>query len=109
VHYSAKNEWSEATVGTASYNVSPPQAGAYFNKMQCFCFTEQRLAAGETIDMPVAFFIDPAIEKDPDLKNLKQITLSYTFFPSKKAGAEKTAAAAPKTLGNSADLTRKTR
>ena len=98
VHYAATNEWSEATVGTASYNVSPPQAAAYFNKLQCFCFTEQRLAAGEHIDMPVAFFIDPAIVDDPDLNNLKEITLSYTFFPSKKAEGRK-----------SADLTRTTR
>ena len=98
VHYAATNEWSEATSGTASYNVSPPQAGAYFNKMQCFCFTEQKLAAGERIDMPVAFFIDPAIAEDPELKNLKEITLSYTFFPSRKAGGQK-----------SADLTRTTR
>ena len=98
VHYAATNEWSEATVGTASYNVSPPQAAAYFNKLQCFCFTEQRLAAGEHIDMPVAFFIDPAIADDPDLNNLKEITLSYTFFPSKRADGKK-----------SADLTRTTR
>jgi len=98
VHYGATNEWSEATVGTASYNVSPPQAGAYFNKMQCFCFTEQKLDAGERMDMPVAFFIDPAIADDPELKNLKEITLSYTFFPSKKAVGRK-----------SADLTRTTR
>ncbi|HEX5778811.1 MAG TPA: cytochrome c oxidase assembly protein [Xanthobacteraceae bacterium] len=98
IHYAATNEWSEATVGTASYNVSPPQAAAYFNKMQCFCFTEQRLAAGEHVDMPVAFFIDPAIADDPELKNLNEITLSYTFFPSKKAGGQK-----------SADLTRTTR
>jgi cytochrome c oxidase assembly protein subunit 11 len=85
VHYAAKNDWSEMSVGTATYNVSPPQAGAYFNKMQCFCFTEQRLAAGERLEMPVAFFIDPAILKDPELKSLKQITLSYTFFPAKTA------------------------
>ena len=82
----------------AHYNVSPPQAAAYFNKLQCFCFTEQRLAAGEHIDMPVAFFIDPAIADDPDLNNLKEITLSYTFFPSKRADGKK-----------SADLTRTTR
>lgn len=98
VHYAATNERSEATTGTATYNVSPPQAGAYFNKMQCFCFTEQKLDAGERVDMPVAFFIDPAIADDPELKNLKEITLSYTFFPSKKAGG-----------GKSADLTRTTR
>jgi cytochrome c oxidase assembly protein subunit 11 len=93
VHYSARNNWSEASVGTASYNVSPPQVGAYFNKMQCFCFTEQRLEAGEKIDMPVAFFIDPAIADDPELKSLTQITLSYTFFPSKKPSAAKSARA----------------
>jgi len=96
VHYAAVNEWSEATVGTATYNVSPPQAGAYFNKMQCFCFTEQRLKAGERMDMPVAFFIDPSIEDDPEMKSLKEITLSYTFFPARAAA-------------KSADLTRGTR
>jgi cytochrome c oxidase assembly protein subunit 11 len=85
VHYAAVNNWTEATVGTATYNVSPPQAGAYFNKMQCFCFTEQSLAAGERMDMPVAFFIDPAIQDDPEMRSLKHITLSYTFFPSRKS------------------------
>jgi cytochrome c oxidase assembly protein subunit 11 len=85
VHYLARNDWSAPTVGTATYNVSPPQAGAYFNKLQCFCFTEQRLAAGERMDMPVAFFVDPEIVNDPDLKNLPSITLSYTFFPARKA------------------------
>jgi cytochrome c oxidase assembly protein subunit 11 len=83
-HYAARNHWSGPTVGTATYNVSPPQAGAYFNKLQCFCFTEQRLAAGERMDMPVAFFVDPEIDKDPELKSLQHITLSYTFFPAKK-------------------------
>lgn len=85
VHYAAQNDWPEPSAGTATYNVSPPQAGAYFNKMQCFCFTEQKLAAGERLEMPVAFFIDPAIMDDPELKSLKQITLSYTFFPTKAA------------------------
>lgn len=103
VHYVAKNEWSEPTVGTASYNVSPPQAGFYFNKMQCFCFTDQRLGPGERIDMPVAFFIDPAIDEDPELRDLKQITLSYTFFPSRSTESDKTAA-----VPESADVTRKT-
>ena len=95
VHYTAANNWTEATAGTATYNVSPPQAGAYFNKMQCFCFTEQKLAAGERIDMPVAFFIDPAIQNDPELRSLTHITLSYTFFPSKKGPPAKSAATAP--------------
>ncbi|HEY7459233.1 MAG TPA: cytochrome c oxidase assembly protein [Xanthobacteraceae bacterium] len=84
VHYVARNAGAQSTVGTATYNVSPPQAGAYFNKLQCFCFTDQRLTAGERMEMPVAFFIDPAIADDPDLRGLKNITLSYTFFPVKK-------------------------
>ena len=85
VHYVARNTGSDSSVGTATYNVSPPQAGAYFNKLQCFCFTDQRLAAGEVMDMPVAFFVDPEIVKDPDLKGLQSITLSYTFFPVRKS------------------------
>ncbi len=85
VHYAAASNSKQPTIGTATYNVSPPTAGYYFNKMQCFCFTEQKLAAGEKMDMPVAFFIDPEIENDPDLKGLTTITLSYTFFPVKKA------------------------
>ena len=84
VHYIARNAGSDSSVGTATYNVSPPQAGAYFNKLQCFCFTDQRLAAGEVMDMPVAFFVDPEIVKDSDLKGLQSITLSYTFFPVRK-------------------------
>jgi cytochrome c oxidase assembly protein subunit 11 len=100
IHYSARNNWSEAVVGTASYNVSPPQAGAYFNKMQCFCFTEQRLEAGEKIDMPVAFFVDPAIADDTELNSLKEITLSYTFFPSKKPPVAKTARSAGELTGS---------
>lgn len=85
VHYTAANNGRSGTVGTATYNVSPPTAGAYFMKMQCFCFTEQKLASGEKMDMPVAFFIDPEIEKDPEMRGLTTITLSYTFFPVKKA------------------------
>lgn len=85
VLYAAANSAKSTTIGTASYNVSPPTAGAYFMKMQCFCFTEQTLASGEKMDMPVAFFVDPEIDKDPELKGLTTITLSYTFFPVKKA------------------------
>ncbi|QRG06009.1 cytochrome c oxidase assembly protein [Xanthobacter dioxanivorans] len=94
-HFTAKNRASAETHGNATYNVSPPQAGAYFVKMQCFCFDEQVLAPGETMDMPVVFYVDPAIEKDPDLKTLSTITLSYTFFPAKapseRAALEKAA------------------
>jgi cytochrome c oxidase assembly protein subunit 11 len=87
VHYVARNTDAHASVGTATYNVSPPVAGGYFNKLQCFCFTEQRLAAGEQLEMPVVFFIDPAIAKDPEMAGIREITLSYTFFPSQKKRA----------------------
>jgi cytochrome c oxidase assembly protein subunit 11 len=95
-HYTAKSRGAAATTGIASYNVSPPEAAGYFNKLQCFCFTNQSLAPGETMDMPVVFFIDPAIDKDPLFKRLDTITLSYTFFPAKKKG-EPLAAAESKT------------
>ncbi len=84
VHYLAQNIATQESIGTATYNVSPPVAAAYFNKLECFCFTEQRLAAGERIEMPVAFFIDPAIDKDRELAGIREITLSYTFFPAKR-------------------------
>lgn len=77
--FRAKNLSDKPIVGSATYNVSPDQAGAFFNKIQCFCFTEQRLEPGETVDMPVSFFIDPAIVKDPDGARVTIITLSYTF------------------------------
>ncbi|MEM8797250.1 MAG: cytochrome c oxidase assembly protein [Pseudomonadota bacterium] len=70
------------TAGTASFNVSPPAAGAYFNKLECFCFTEQAVKGGESIDMPVIFFIDPAYLEDRDVKDVTTITLSYTYFPT---------------------------
>lgn len=84
VHYAAKSQSAHDTLGIASYNVTPPEAASYFNKIQCFCFTDQRLAPGEKADMPVVFFIDPAIDQDPEFKSLRTITLSYTFFPSKR-------------------------
>jgi cytochrome c oxidase assembly protein subunit 11 len=84
IHYFATNLSRDETVGTATYNVSPPQAGLYFAKMQCFCFTEQRLAPGEKMPMPVAFFVRPEIEEDADARQIRTITLSYTFFPVDK-------------------------
>jgi cytochrome c oxidase assembly protein subunit 11 len=96
-HYTAKSNGSAETTGIASYNISPPEAAGYFNKLQCFCFTNQRLSPGETMDMPVVFFIDPAIDKDPLFKRLDTITLSYTFFPAKKKDASPLAAAENKT------------
>ena len=78
--YRAENPSDRPVAGQASYNVTPLKAGAYFNKVDCFCFTEQRLAAGQSVDMPVSFFIDPAIAEDPNLDDVKTITLSYVFF-----------------------------
>ncbi|MGB7205371.1 MAG: cytochrome c oxidase assembly protein [Anderseniella sp.] len=78
--YKAVNTGTEQVTGTATFNVSPAQAGAYFSKIECFCFTEQTLQPGQSIDMPVTYFVDPDIINDPDLKNVTTITLSYTFF-----------------------------
>jgi cytochrome c oxidase assembly protein subunit 11 len=78
--YRARNHSDRAVVGQAVYNVTPFKAGVYFDKIACFCFDEQRLAPGEEVDMPVSFFIDPALLDDPNTRDLTTITLSYTFF-----------------------------
>jgi len=78
--YRATNVGKTAVVGTATYNVTPHKAAPYFNKIACFCFSEQELAPGESLDMPVSFFVDPAIADDPKLRDVTTITLSYTFF-----------------------------
>ena len=83
VGFQVKNEFAKATRGKATFNVTPELAGAYFNKLECFCFTDQTLQPGQSMDMPVVFFVDPDIITEPDLKDIKTITLSYTFFASK--------------------------
>jgi cytochrome c oxidase assembly protein subunit 11 len=80
VNYRVVNEAAREIAAQASYNVSPPTVGAYFDKINCFCFTEQRMKAGETREMTVVFYIDPAIIKDRDQDDLSTITLSYTFY-----------------------------
>lgn len=80
ISFTATNPTRETITGTAIYNVLPEQAAKYFNKTQCFCFDRQVLKPGESAHFPVAFYIDPAILSDPDVKDLEQITLSYTFF-----------------------------
>jgi cytochrome c oxidase assembly protein subunit 11 len=85
VNFTATNRSSQPSTGTAVFNVTPMEAGAYFNKVQCFCFTETTLQPGETLEMPVVFFIDPEITKAEETKNIKTITLSYTFYPAQPA------------------------
>jgi cytochrome c oxidase assembly protein subunit 11 len=89
VYFRAANRDAAPVTGHASFNVAPDLAGRYFSKLQCFCFTEQRLAPGETVDMPVSFFVDPQILKDREGRGIGEITLSYTFY---RSAAAKTAA-----------------
>lgn len=87
--YTAKNLTNKPISGHAVYNVVPHEAGQYFAKIECFCFTDQTLKPGEAVHMPVSYYIDPAIADDPDLKGIETITLSYTFFAVKKTELKK--------------------
>jgi len=82
--FRAVNLSKETVTGSAVFNVSPDIMGQYFTKVQCFCFTEQTLKPGEAVEMPVSFFIDPAILKDRDAKTVRDMTLSYTFYKVRK-------------------------
>jgi cytochrome c oxidase assembly protein subunit 11 len=82
VHYVIENLTDKPTAGTAAYNVTPDAAGYYFNKIVCFCFTEQKLGPREKIVVPVTFFVDPDVVRDQDMKNVSAITLSYSFYPA---------------------------
>ena len=99
-YYKARNISNRTLTGSAVFNVTPPAAGAYFNKIQCFCFTEQTLEPGESIEMPVSFFVDPGLVKDPDAARIRQITLSYTFYPMANKGLDRQAARGDGEPGN---------
>ena len=98
VSFRAENRTTETETGTAAFNVAPDQAGAYFNKIACFCFTDRTLKPGEKTDLGVTFFVDPAYADDPNLQNITTITLSYSFYPARPkpvASAATTSAANP--------------
>ena len=87
IYYTVTNLTARETAGQAAYNVAPPTAGGYFDKINCFCFTEQRLAPGERREMAVVFYVDPELAKDSDQDDLNTITLSYTFYPVREPKA----------------------
>ena len=97
VYYKVTNTGDKPATGIATYNVQPDLAGTYFSKLECFCFTEQTLQPGETLESAVVFYVDPRLAQDSDVKDISSITLSYTYFPSKagKPVAEATSSTKP--------------
>jgi cytochrome c oxidase assembly protein subunit 11 len=101
VFYAVTNQSARTTTAQAAYNVAPLTVGAYFQKINCFCFAEQTMAAGEKRDMPVVFYVDPALAADHENDGLNSITLSYTFYPVRDPAAKPLAASEPdKRKGN---------
>lgn len=103
IFYEAYNPTDAPLAGQASFNVAPFSMGTYFDKIACFCFDLQVLAPGERVDMPVSFFVDPAMLDDFEAKDVRQITLSYTMFPAEVPPSLETAAADAATLGRALD------
>ncbi|MBV9561561.1 MAG: cytochrome c oxidase assembly protein [Bradyrhizobium sp.] len=95
VYYTVTNQSARTTTGQAAYNVAPLTVGAYFEKINCFCFTEQTMAAGEKRQMPVVFYVDPSLAADHDNDTLNTITLSYTFYPVRETAPKPVAATEP--------------
>ena len=93
--FKATNTGERPVTGTSTFNVVPEAAGAHFRKIQCFCFQEQTIAPGETVEFPVVYFIDPELVADPDARRIDEITLSYTFFPVEPKPARRRSAVAP--------------
>ncbi|MBL0404019.1 cytochrome c oxidase assembly protein [Microvirga aerilata] len=98
VLYKVTNLGDKPSTGIATYNVQPDLAGTYFSKLECFCFTEQTLQAGETLESAVVFYVDPRLVQDADVKDLDTITLSYTYFPSKAGKPVAEATSSTKTI-----------
>jgi len=98
VYYKVTNTGDKPATGIATYNVQPDLAGTYFSKLECFCFTEQTLQPGETLESAVVFYVDPRLAQDSDVKDLTSITLSYTYFPSKAGKPVAEATSSTKTI-----------
>jgi cytochrome c oxidase assembly protein subunit 11 len=91
VYFKFRNQVARETAANAVYNVTPDVSGAYFDKIACFCFTEQHLGPGETAELPVVFFLDPKLEQDATMKDIDAVTLSYTLYPARDADKPATA------------------